>query len=81
VDVNPFLIVVIVIWAIAALALIALVLLHSGKGTGLSESFGGAIQSTVGTGLIEKNLDRVTIVAAVVFIVCLLAMILLWPAA
>jgi preprotein translocase subunit SecG len=79
--VNPFLVIVIVLWAISALALIELVLLHSGKGTGLSESFGGSLQSSVGTGLIEKNLDRVTIVAAVIFIVCLLIMMLIWPTA
>jgi preprotein translocase subunit SecG len=77
--VNPLLVIVIVIWALAALALIVLVLLHSGKGTGLSETFGGSFQSTVGTGLIEKNLDRVTIVSAIVFIVCLLIMMLIWP--
>jgi preprotein translocase subunit SecG len=77
--VNPLLLVVIIIWAISALALIALVLLHSGKGTGLSETFGGGFQSTVGTGIIEKNLDRITVVAGIVFVVCLLIMMLIWP--
>lgn len=78
---SPLLIVVTVIWAISALALIALVLLHSGKGTGLSEAFGGSMQSTVGTGLIDKNLDRITIVCAIIFIATLIVFMLAWPAA
>lgn len=64
----------------SAIALIVLVLLHSGKGSGLSETFGG-FQSSVGTGLIEKNLNRLTIVAAGVFVVTLIAFMFVWPAA
>ena len=75
---GPLLLIVVILWALSALALIALVLLHSGKGTGLSESFGG-IQSTVGTDIIEKNLDRLTIIAGIVFVVCLLVMMPIWP--
>lgn len=74
-------IVITVFWAISAIALIVLVLLHSGKGTGLSEAFGGSMQTSVGTGLIEKNLDRITIVVGVVFILSLLILMFLWPAA
>ena len=74
-----YLIVVAIIWAISALALILLVLMHSGKGTGLSESFGGAFQSNIGTGIIEKNLNRMTIIAASVFISTLLLMMFIWP--
>ncbi|MCL2379561.1 MAG: preprotein translocase subunit SecG [Coriobacteriia bacterium] len=70
--------IVIAIWAISGIALIILVLMHSGKGTGLSDAFSG-IQSSVGTGIIEKNLNRATIVAAIVFILSLLVLMMIWP--
>lgn len=76
---SPLLIIVTIVWAISAIALIALVLLHSGKGTGLSEAFGGSMQTSVGTGLVEKNLDRITIVCAIIFIVTLIVFMLAWP--
>lgn len=78
---SPLLIIVTIVWAISAIALIALVLLHSGKGTGLSETFGGSMQTSVGTGLVEKNLDRITIICAIVFIATLIIFMLAWPAA
>jgi len=68
-----------VIWAISALALIALVLMHSGKGTGLSEAFTGAFQGNVGTGIIEKNLNRMTVIAGSIFIISLLVLMFIWP--
>lgn len=62
-------IVLIVLHSLASLGLIVLVLLHSGKGTGVSSMF-GAVQSAIsGTSIIEKNLDRITIVFAVLFFV------------
>ena len=52
-----------------ALALIALVLLHSGKGGGLSDMFGGGVGAAAGgSTVMEKNLDRITIVVAVAFV-------------
>ena len=52
----------------AGLFLIFLVLLHSGKGGGLSDMFGGGIGATAaGSTVVEKNLDRITVVAAIVF--------------
>ena len=60
---------------ISAIAIIVFVLLHSGKGAGLSEMFGGMMPVTsTGTSIIEKNLDRITIVCAVVFGVSLLVL-------
>ena len=70
----------IALWFASAIALIILVLLHSGKGTGLSETFGG-FQRSVGTGLIEKNLNRFTVIAAAAFVVSLIAFMYVWPAA
>jgi len=44
--------------------MIILVLLHKGKGSGLSDLFGGGISSSYGgSSVVEKNLDRITIVA------------------
>jgi preprotein translocase subunit SecG len=48
--------------------LILLVLLHSGKGGGLSDMFGGGLgASAAGSTVVEKNLDRITVVVALVF--------------
>jgi len=56
------------LWLVSAFALIFLVLLHSGKGGGLSDMFGGgAGAAAAGSTVVEKNLDRITVVAAVVF--------------
>lgn len=61
-------IVLIVIQLLASFTLIFLVLLHSGKGGGLSDMFGGGLGSAAaGSTVVEKNLDRITIVAALVF--------------
>jgi preprotein translocase subunit SecG len=65
----------VIIWIVAplqiisALSLIFLVLLHSGKGGGLSDMFGGgAGAAAAGSTVVEKNLDRITVIAAVVFV-------------
>jgi preprotein translocase subunit SecG len=63
--VNPLIYVVVVVHIALALGLIVFVLLHSGKGTGLSSMFGGMSSSAGGTSIIEKNLDRITIGLAV----------------
>lgn len=53
---------------IAALLLIVFILLHAGRGGGLSEMFGGGMGGGLsGSTIVEKNLDRITIVCAVVF--------------
>jgi preprotein translocase subunit SecG len=52
-----------ILLAITSLLLIALVLLHKGKGSGLSDLFGGGVSSSYGgSSVVEKNLDRITIV-------------------
>lgn len=58
----------IVVHVIAALALVAFILLHAGKGGGLSDMFGGGMTTNLGGSTIaERNLDRLTVAAAVVF--------------
>ena len=60
--------------------LIVFILLHSGKGTGLSAMISAAVYNTsTGTSIVEKNLDRITIVLAIVFMVTLIAMMVIWP--
>lgn len=58
----------IVIHVIAALLLILFILLHAGRGGGVSEMFGGGMQTqAMGSTVMEKNLDRITIITAIVF--------------
>jgi preprotein translocase subunit SecG len=60
--------VVIAIQVIVSLLLIGMILLHSGKGGGLSEMFGGGLgQAAAGSTVAERNLDRATIICAVSF--------------
>jgi preprotein translocase subunit SecG len=47
--------------------LVLLILLHSGRGGGLSDMFGGAGSVAAGSTVVERNLDRITVGAAVVF--------------
>lgn len=56
------------IGAISAIALVFLVLLHSGRGGGISDLMGGSVNSmAAGSTVVERNLDRVTIAVALVF--------------
>ena len=67
-----------VIQVIVSLALIGLVLLHSGRGGGVSDMFGGGVGVTAaGSTVVEKNLNRITVVVAVVFAFTSLALGLL----
>lgn len=58
----------IVIEILAAAGLILLILLHSGKGGGLSDMFGGSVGAAAqGSTVVERNLDRITITVAIIF--------------
>lgn len=59
--------VIIGVHVVASLLLVLFILLHSGRGTGLSDVFGGGGGGMGASGAIEKNLDRITIAAAAVF--------------
>lgn len=61
--------IVIVIDVIAALFLILTILLHSGRGSGLSDMFGGTSSLAGGTAM-ERTLDRLTVITAIVFGLC-----------
>jgi preprotein translocase subunit SecG len=58
----------IAIQVIVSLILIVFILLHSGRGGGLSDMFGGvAGGSSAGSTVVERNLDRLTVVVSLVF--------------
>lgn len=77
---NALLVLVLIVWAVSALGLIIFVLLHSGKGTGLSEMLGASLSPTAsGTSIIEKNLDRITIGFAIAFMVSLILLMIIYP--
>jgi len=61
--------VLLVLDIVVALTLIFLVLLHSGRGGGLSDMFGGGQLggSMAGSTVVERNLDRLTVIAGIVF--------------
>ncbi|MEA2016360.1 MAG: preprotein translocase subunit SecG [Actinomycetota bacterium] len=52
-----------------SLGLILLILLHAGRGGGVSGLFSGMAETFDGTGIVEKNLDRITIILGVIFAV------------
>jgi preprotein translocase subunit SecG len=59
---------VMVIHVIVSLMLVVLVLLHSGRGGGLSDMFGGGMgAASAGSTVVEKNLDRITVSFAIIF--------------
>jgi preprotein translocase subunit SecG len=53
---------------VSALGLIFLILMHSGKGGGLSDMFGGSVGAAAqGSTVVERNLDRITVTVAIIF--------------
>jgi preprotein translocase subunit SecG len=67
-----------VVLVITSLVMVLLVLLHKGKGGGLSDLFGGGVSSTLGSSsVVERNLDRITIFFGVLWFVCIIALNLL----
>ena len=53
----------------ASLGLILLILLHAGRGGGISGLFSGMVETFDGAGIVEKNLDRITLILGVIFAV------------
>lgn len=63
---------------LSSLLMVVLVLLHKGKGGGLSDMFGGGVSSSLGSSsVVERNLDRITIFTGVLWFVCIVALGLL----
>lgn len=67
-----------VLLIITSLLLILLVLLHKGRGGGLSDMFGGGVSSGLGgSSVAERNLDRITVGIGLVWFACVVALGLL----
>ena len=58
---------IVVVHVLVGLALVVLVLLHSGRGGGLTDMFGGLGSAAAGSSVMERNLDRLTVGFAVTF--------------
>ncbi|MGN0287799.1 MAG: preprotein translocase subunit SecG [Atopobiaceae bacterium] len=72
--------VLLVIMAISAIFTVILILMHSGKGTGVSDLIASSMyNASAGSGVWEKNLDRLTVIFAVIFIVCIMIMTITFP--
>ena len=64
-----------VLLVISSFFLIMSILLHKGKGGGLSDMFGGGISSSAGSsGVAERNLDRITVAVAVVWTITIVGL-------
>ncbi len=61
-----------IVLIITSLLMIVLVLLHRGKGGGLSDLFGGGVTSSLGSStVVERNLDRLTIITGIIWFLCI----------
>jgi preprotein translocase subunit SecG len=61
-----------IILVLTSVLLVVLILLHRGKGGGLSSMFGGAVSSSLaGSSVVERNLNRLTVFCGVVWAVCI----------
>jgi preprotein translocase subunit SecG len=64
-----------VVLGVTSLLLTLLILLHRGRGGGLSDMFGGGVTSNLGaSGVAERNLNRFTIILGVVWISCIVVL-------
>jgi preprotein translocase subunit SecG len=67
-----------IVLMLASALMILLVLLHKGRGGGLSDMFGGGVSSSLGgSSVAERNLDRLTIGIGVIWFACVIALGLL----
>jgi preprotein translocase subunit SecG len=67
-----------IVLIVTSLLMVLLVLLHKGKGGGLSDLFGGGVSSNLGSSsVVERNLDRITIFCGILWFICIVALGLL----
>ena len=77
---SPLAILFLILLFDSGIGLIVFIMLHSGKGTGISDMIASAVYSSqTGTSIVEKNLDRITIICVIGFAVSLIALMLLYP--
>lgn len=77
---NPLNIILTILLFLSGVLTVILVLMHSGKGRGFSDMIASSLYNAgTGSGILEKNLDRLTVITATVFIVCVIVMALTFP--
>ncbi len=77
---SPLNIILLIIWALSCVSLIILVLMHSGKGTGVSDMIASSMYNSAAcSGVWERNLDRLTVIAAAIFAATILIFMLTYP--
>ena len=63
-----------IVLIVTSVLLVVLILLHRGKGGGLSDLFGGGVSSSIGgSSVAEKNLDRLTVGLLLIWTACIIA--------
>lgn len=78
--VGPVNIILLALMFVSGILTALLVLMHSGKGTGVSDMIASSMyNSTAGSGIVEKNLDRLTVITAIVFGLSIIIMMLTFP--
>jgi preprotein translocase subunit SecG len=71
---NLVTIITVIINVVSLVALVVGVLLHSGRGGGLSDMFGGGGGAALGSAAAERNLNRITTVFALVWVITVIAL-------
>ena len=72
--------ILLVLFVLSGILTVLLVLAHSGKGTGVSDMIVSSMyNASAGSGIMEKNLDRLTIITTTIFLVCAIVMALTFP--
>jgi preprotein translocase subunit SecG len=67
-----------IVLMITSILMILMVLLHKGRGGGMSDMFGGGVSSSLGgSSVAERNLDRLTVGLGVIWFACVIALGLL----
>ena len=68
-------VILLILMLLSGVLTVVLVLMHSGKGTGVSDMIAASMyNATSGSGVWEKNLDRLTVITTTVFIVSIIIM-------
>lgn len=62
-----------IVLIVSSVTLVLLILLHRGRGGGLSSLFGGGVQSSLsGSSVVEKNLDRLTLFVGAIWVIAII---------
>ncbi len=77
---NIVLLLLIITWLISGVGLVVMIMLHSGKGTGVGDILAASFNNSMtGTSIVEKNLDRITVILAIIFFATIFAMMVVYP--